>query len=74
MNTSIEIKKLSIGYGNTASRAKGVILPPITATVKSGELLALVGRNGIGKSTFLRTLAGQQSAIEGMVNIQGKPL
>ncbi|MCL2097562.1 MAG: ABC transporter ATP-binding protein [Bacteroidales bacterium] len=74
MNTSIEIKQLAIGYGNTAGRAKGAILPPITATVKSGELLALVGRNGIGKSTFLRTLAGQQASIDGMILIQDKPL
>jgi len=74
MDTTIQIKQLSIGYGNTASRSKGVILPPITATVKSGELLALVGRNGIGKSTFLRTLAGQQASIDGMVLIQDKPL
>jgi len=74
MDTSIQIKQLSIGYVNTSSRAKGVILPPITATVNAGELLALVGRNGIGKSTFLRTLAGQQPSIDGTVLIQGKPL
>ncbi len=74
MNTSIEIKVLSIGYPNAASTAKGVILPPITATVNSGELLAIVGRNGIGKSTFLRTLAGQQAPIDGMLLIQGKSL
>jgi len=74
MDTSIEIKQLSIGYHNAASTAKGVILPPITATVNSGELLAIVGRNGIGKSTFLRTLAGQQPPIDGMLLIQGKPL
>ena len=73
-NTTIQIKQLSIGYVNAASRAKGIIFPPITATVKSGELLALVGRNGIGKSTFLRTLAGQQPSIDGTVLIQEKPL
>lgn len=74
MDTSIQIKQLSVGYVNAASRAKGIILPPITLTVKSGELLALMGCNGIGKSTFLRTLAGQQPSIDGMVLIQEKPL
>ena len=74
MDTSIQIKQLSIGYVNVASRAKGIILPPITATVNAGELLAVIGRNGIGKSTFLRTLAGQQSSIDGMVLIREKPL
>ncbi len=74
MDTTIQIKQLSIGYHNAASTAKGVILPPITASVNSGELLAIIGRNGIGKSTFLRTLAGQQAPIDGMVSINGKPL
>lgn len=74
MDTTIQIKQLSIGYPNAASTAKGVILPAITATVNSGELLALVGRNGIGKSTFLRTIAGQQPALDGMVLIKDKPL
>jgi iron complex transport system ATP-binding protein len=39
-----------------------------------GELVALVGRNGIGKSTFLRTIVGLQPSIDGLVYINREPL
>ena len=74
MNVTIHIKHLSIGYPNPSSTAKGIILPPINASLASGELVGLVGRNGIGKSTFLRTLVGLQTAIDGLIEINDKPL
>jgi iron complex transport system ATP-binding protein len=74
MDVIIHIKQLSVGYPNLSSTAKGVILPPINASLTPGELVTLVGRNGIGKSTFLRTLVGLQAAIDGLIEINGKPL
>jgi iron complex transport system ATP-binding protein len=74
MDITIHIKQLSVGYPNLSSTAKGIILPPINASLTPGELVALVGRNGIGKSTFLRTLVGLQSAIDGLVEINNQPL
>jgi iron complex transport system ATP-binding protein len=74
MEKTLRIKHLSIGYPNPSSSAQGVILPPIDASLLSGELVALVGRNGIGKSTLLRTLVGLQTPIDGAVEIKGKPL
>ena len=74
MKGTIQIKQLSIGYPNLSSTAKGIILPPINASLTSGELVAIVGRNGIGKSTFLRTLVGLQPAIDGLIEINGKSL
>ncbi|MDR0737553.1 MAG: ABC transporter ATP-binding protein [Prevotellaceae bacterium] len=74
MNVTIYIKHLSIGYPNPSSTAKGIILPPINASLAPGELVAIVGRNGIGKSTFLRTLVGLQPAIDGLIEINDKPL
>jgi len=38
----------------------------------TGQLVALVGRNGAGKSTFLRTLARQLPALSGGVELQGR--
>jgi iron complex transport system ATP-binding protein len=43
-------------------------------TLQSGELVVLLGSNGIGKSTLLRTLAGIQKPLHGSVEIGGKNL
>jgi iron complex transport system ATP-binding protein len=65
----IEINDLSIGY-----RQKGIatkIFSGINLHAFHGELIALVGLNGIGKSTLLRTLAGLQKKISGTIFISG---
>ena len=46
----------------------------LTATLPQGRLTALLGTNGVGKSTLLRTLAGLQPALGGTVNIDGQDL
>lgn len=40
--------------------------------VNTRELVAVIGINGVGKSTFLRTLSGMQPALEGQIFINGK--
>lgn len=61
---------LVIGY--TRNGKINPLLPPMSGTALKGELIAVIGRNGIGKSTLLRTLAGIQSKISGSVNVMGK--
>ena len=60
--------QLSIGYRDK----KGNILvgKDIDFNVQSGEVIGIVGVNGIGKSTLLRTLAGLLPALSGSVRIQ----
>lgn len=48
----IRFQSLSLGYGSR------ILIDSLSATVKSGELTALVGRNGTGKSTLLRAITG----------------
>ena len=43
---------LVVGYGDQA------LLPPINLELKAGEFLAVIGRNGSGKTTFIRTALG----------------
>jgi len=50
-----------------------VALAPLDLTCRSGELIALVGHNGSGKSTFLRLAAGLLDASGGEVRIDGMP-
>ena len=43
-------------------------------SLSSGEIMLLVGRNGVGKSVLLRTLAGMQAPLMGSVEIQGQAI
>lgn len=63
----IETVSLRAGYGNRE------ILHGVTLTAKPGEVLALVGPNGCGKSTFLKALVGIVPP-EGEVRIDGEPV
>ncbi|WP_062517363.1 thiol reductant ABC exporter subunit CydC [Demequina gelatinilytica] len=45
--------------------------PPVTATVAPGEVLAVVGRSGVGKTTMLATIAGALPPAAGSVRIGG---
>jgi ATPase subunit of ABC transporter with duplicated ATPase domains len=55
----LEVENLQIGYYNKP------LLPPINILLERGEKLAISGFNGIGKTTFLKTLAGKIPAISG---------
>ncbi len=67
---NIVLDSLSIGYN--AGKQGNPILPPLSASSTGGELIAVIGRNGIGKSTLLRTIAGLQSSLGGEVFLKGK--
>ena len=49
-----------------------VILDEINATIHKGDKIGLIGRNGEGKSTFLKLLAGLISADDGDLKIQNR--
>ncbi len=66
----LSLESLKIGY--TKGVRKEVILPPITASARRSELIAVIGRNGIGKSTLLRTIAGIQKSLGGIISIKEK--
>ncbi len=61
----LSLESVLIGY--TAGRREKSILPPLTASAGKGELIAVIGRNGIGKSTLLRTIAGLQKPLGGEI-------
>ncbi len=61
----LSVSSLKIGY--VSGKNKNIIIPPITASARNGELIAVIGRNGIGKSTLLRTLTGLQQPMGGNI-------
>lgn len=69
---TIELQNLSIGY--ITKKERKVVAEGITANIHSGELTCLLGANGIGKSTLLRTLSAFQPKLAGEVFVQGKEI
>ncbi|RZJ64864.1 MAG: ABC transporter ATP-binding protein, partial [Flavobacterium sp.] len=63
---------VSIGYKNKKQDA--VIASGINMHLMAGSLTALIGANGIGKSTLLRTLTGIQAPFSGSIHLNGKTL
>ena len=69
---TIQIRQLSIGY--PSRRGVRMVAEGISGAIRSGELTCLLGANGVGKSTLLRTLSAFQPKIGGEVIIQGRDL
>lgn len=72
-NINIELKQLSVGYLQPGDQPLEV-LKNINLTAAPGEMVALIGSNGIGKSTLLRTIAAFQPSLAGEIQISGKGL
>jgi branched-chain amino acid transport system ATP-binding protein len=64
----LEVKDLNTYYG--ASH----VLQGISLNVEQGELVALLGRNGMGKSTTLKTIMGLVKSRSGQVLFEGKEI
>jgi len=58
--------------GSRENRAP--VLSDVTLSLKTGEIVALLGRSGSGKSTLLRIIAGLTRPTEGTVTISGEPV
>lgn len=69
---TIEIKELSIGY--LSNKNKKIVAENINSTIFSGELTCLLGANGIGKSTLMRTITAFQPKLAGNIYIQNKEI
>ena len=66
----LQASKISIGY--THKKEKNIIATDIDLSLEKGKLMALIGANGIGKSTLLRTLTGIQKPLSGIVTLNEK--
>ena len=72
MGATITFKNLTIGY--RSKHQLRAIASSICASLQADELTCLIGANGVGKSTLLRTLAGFQPALDGEILLSGKSL
>lgn len=71
-NNILSASNLSIGYAT--NKEKIVIASDLNLNLQAGKLVSLVGANGIGKSTLLRTLCGIQKPISGSVSLNDKDI
>jgi len=71
-HTVLQATDLSIGY--FSKKQPILITEAINFNLQPGELVGLVGANGVGKSTLLRSLVGMQPIVSGTIEINGKKL
>ncbi|MFF9641189.1 ABC transporter ATP-binding protein [Kitasatospora aureofaciens] len=70
----LQLTGLTVGYHRrTRLRHQPIpVLAELNATARPGELTMLLGPNGTGKSTLLRTLCGLQTALAGRITVGGR--
>jgi iron complex transport system ATP-binding protein len=73
MKTTLKIENLSIGYPGKKG-VHSIVAEGLSLSLQQGDFVAIIGVNGIGKSTLLRTLAGVQPKLSGKIMINGEPL
>jgi branched-chain amino acid transport system ATP-binding protein len=64
----LSLKDVSAGYG------KSLAVCDISLDVKKGEVVVLIGANGAGKSTILRTISGAIKPVKGRIMFDGQPI
>ncbi len=62
----LEVKDVEVRYGETT------ILRGIRLAARPGEVVAILGRNGVGKTTFLKTIAGLLKPFAGRIRFAGE--
>ena len=64
----LEIRNLTAGYGQTP------VLFDVDLTINRGEIACLLGRNGVGKTTLLRSIIGLNQLTAGSIEFGGKEI
>ena len=68
MPDALQIRRLSSGYGET------VVLEEVELTLPERSSLAILGRNGVGKTTLLSTVMGHTTFHSGSIRFQGREI
>jgi urea transport system ATP-binding protein len=64
----LNIQNLTLKYGQSQ------ILNDVSLTAKKGEVTAVMGTNGVGKTSLLKAIAGRHPYADGMIVLDGMPL
>lgn len=66
--TILDVKDLRAGYGGKP------VLQGVNLSVRQGEIVAVIGRNGVGKSTLMKTLIGLIGTMSGEISFAGRSM
>ena len=66
----INVKQLEIGYNNRKQPVS--VFRNMNMVLNAGDLVGLMGDNGIGKSTFIKTLTGNLTPLSGEITLNNK--
>ncbi len=69
---TLKINNLTIGY--TSQKGQSIVASGLNMRVEKGTFVCLLGKNGIGKSTLLRTLSNIQPSLDGDVVLSDRNL
>lgn len=72
MENKIILQASSISIGYSHKKENTIVASNIDLSLEKGKLISLIGANGIGKSTLLRTITGIQKPLSGTVLLNGK--
>jgi len=64
----LEIDRLTVGYGD------GIVLSDLSLSLQKGRSLAVLGRNGVGKSTLILAIAGHLQPKSGRISLDGRAI
>lgn len=66
--TQLHVSSLKSGYGSVQ------IVNDVTFDIKQGEIVAVIGRNGVGKTTLIKTIIGALPTASGSINYRGSDI
>lgn len=64
----LDVRNVDVNYGKVAA------VRNVSLSIDEGAIVALIGANGAGKSTMLKTISGLEPCVSGLISFSGKPI